>query len=84
MKTNEIKKVYMVITQDMFLQPELLKIFSDKEKAQQFIDEEEPIPISKSGMWNNPQNLVKPTAHDWVVGFFISIWSIRCGGLFGS
>ena len=21
---------------------------------------------------------------DWVVGFFISIWSIRCGGLFGS
>lgn len=43
MKTNEIKKVYMVITQDMFLQPELLKIFSDKEKAQQFIDEEEPI-----------------------------------------
>ena len=21
-------------------------------------------------MWNNPRNLVKPTAHDWAVGFF--------------
>ena len=43
MKTNEIKKGYMGSTQDMFRQPEMLKIVSDKEKAQQFIDEEEPI-----------------------------------------